>query len=111
MRSSRHARGRESTMSVCRKVLFIGCCLLVFSALTTSSALAQSAIAGIARDTSGGVLPGVVVEASSPALIERARSAVTDSAGQYKIIDLRPGVYTVTFTLPGFNTAKHEGIE
>ena len=97
-------------MSVCRKVLFIGSCLLGLSGLT-SPALAQSAIGGVARDTSGGVLPGVVVEASSPALIERARSAVTDSAGQYKIIDLRPGVYTVTFTLPGFNTAKHEGIE
>jgi hypothetical protein len=57
------------------------------------------------------VLPGVTVEAASPALIEKVRSVVTDSAGQYKIVNLVPGVYTVTFTLPGFNTARHEGVE
>ena len=56
-------------------------------------------IAGAVKDTSGAVMPGVSVEASSPALIERVRSAVTDSQGQYKIVDLQPGVYTVTFTL------------
>ena len=92
-------------MSVRRRVLLIVCGFAAFFSLT-STAHAQSAIAGVARDTSGAVLPGVVVEVSSPALIERARSAVTDSAGQYKIIDLRPGVYTVTFTLPGFNTSQ-----
>ena len=76
------------------------------------SAFAQtSAIAGVVRDTTGGVMPGVTVEASSPALIEKTRVAVTDGDGQYKIIDLRPGTYTVTFTLPGFNTVKREGIE
>ncbi|PYR01907.1 MAG: hypothetical protein DMG00_30230, partial [Acidobacteria bacterium] len=63
------------------------------------------------RDTTGGVMPGVTVEASSPALIEKTRVAVTDGDGQYKIIDLRPGTYTVTFTLPGFNTVKRDGIE
>src|SRR5262245_58078109 len=68
-------------------------------------------IAGLVRDTSGAVMPGVSVEASSPALIERTRSAVTDTQGQYKIVDLPPGVYTVTFTLAGFNTVKREGIE
>lgn len=71
----------------------------------------SSAIAGIVRDTSGAVMPGVVVEASSPALIERVRSATSDERGQYKIVDLRPGTYTVTFTLPGFATIKREGVE
>src|SRR5580765_3551975 len=69
------------------------------------------AIAGVARDASGAVLPGVTVEAASPALIERVRVVVTDDQGQYKIVDLRPGIYTVTFSLPGFSSVKHEGIE
>ncbi len=77
-----------------------------------SGAFAQASIAGAARDTSGAVLPGVTVEASSPVLIERARSAVTDGMGQHaRIIDLEPGTYAVTFTLAGFNTLKREGIE
>jgi Carboxypeptidase regulatory-like domain len=71
----------------------------------------QTAIAGVARDATGAVLPGVTVEASSPALIERTRTAITDSQGQYRIIDLRPGVYSVTFTLQGFNTFRRDGIE
>src|SRR5256885_14161355 len=71
---------------------------------------AQVAIAGVVKDTTGGVLPGVTVEASSPALIEKARSAVTDTAGQYKIVDLSPGTYEVTFTLPGFKTVHRTGI-
>jgi hypothetical protein len=70
-----------------------------------------SGIAGVVRDTSGAVLPGVTVEASSPALIEKVRSAITDSQGRYNIVDLRPGVYTVTFTLTGFSTVRREGIE
>src|SRR4051812_27951473 len=74
-------------------------------------AFAQSTIAGLVRDTTGAVLPGVTVEAASPALIERTRSGVTDEAGQYKIVDLRPGTYTVTFTLTGFNAIKRAGIE
>ena len=72
---------------------------------------AQATITGIAKDASGAVLPGVNVEAASPALIERVRSVVTDATGQYRIVDLRPGTYTVTFTLPGFTTVKREGIE
>jgi len=72
---------------------------------------AQASIAGIVKDASGAVLPGATVEASSPALIERTRSVVTDGTGQYKIVDLRPGTYTVTFTLPGFSTVKREGLE
>jgi hypothetical protein len=71
----------------------------------------SGSIAGVARDASGAVLPGVTVEASSPALIEKVRSAATDSQGFYRIIDLRPGLYTVTFTLPGFSTFRREGVE
>src|SRR2546428_279957 len=71
---------------------------------------AQSAIAGVVRDTSGAVLPGVNVEATSPALIEKARTVVTDAEGLYKVVDLRPGTYAVTFTLPGFTTVRREGI-
>ena len=70
-----------------------------------------SAIAGVVRDTSGAVLPGVTVEAASPALIEKIRTVVTDDQGRYNIVDLRPGVYRVTFTLPGFNTLVREGVE
>jgi hypothetical protein len=63
---------------------------------------ATASIAGVVRDASGAVLPGVTVEASSPALIEKARSVVTDSTGQYRIEQLRGGTYAVVFTLPGF---------
>src|SRR5436309_6248165 len=68
-------------------------------------------IIGIVRDTSGAVLPGVTVEAASPALIERTRTAVSDEGGRYRIGELRPGTYTVTFALPGFSTLKRDGIE
>ncbi len=91
----------------------LGCLSLVVAAIFVlpSPALAQSAIAGVVKDSNGGVVPGVTVEASSPALIEGARSVTTDGAGQYRIVDLRPGTYLVTFTLPGFNTVRREGIE
>jgi hypothetical protein len=79
--------------------------------LVPTTARAQSAIAGLVKDTTGAVLPGVTVEVSSPALIEQTRSAITDAQGQYKILDLRPGTYSVTFSLPGFATVKREGIE
>jgi len=79
--------------------------------LLPAAALAQAAITGVVRDTSGAVLPGVTVEAASPVLIERTRSVVSDDTGQYRIVDLRPGSYALTFTLPGFNTVKREGIE
>src|SRR3984957_12477427 len=75
-----------------------------------ASALAQASIAGTVKDTSGAVLPGVTVEASSPALIEKLRTGVTDGSGQYKIEQLRPGTYTVTFTLTGFSTVQREGL-
>lgn len=84
---------------------------LAFSAVLPDAVHAQSAIAGVVKDSSGGVLPGVTVEASSDVLIERVRTVTTDGQGQYKIVDLRPGVYTVTFTLAGFNVFRREGIE
>src|SRR5687768_18456819 len=68
-------------------------------------------IAGVVRDTSGAVMPGVTVEASSPVLIERVRTAVTDGQGLYRIVDLRPGPYTVTFTLPGFSTFRRDAFD
>jgi hypothetical protein len=70
-----------------------------------------AALTGIVTDSSGAVLPGVIVEARSPALIEQVRSSITDEAGRYRIVDLRPGAYTVTFTLPGFSSVLREGIE
>jgi len=85
---------------------------LVLGAALPRAAFAQaSGIAGVVKDSSGAVMPGVTVEASSPALIERVRTVTTDTQGQYKILDLRPGTYTVTFTLPGFATIKREAIE
>src|SRR3989454_10804446 len=68
-------------------------------------------ITGVARDATGAVLPGATVEAASPALIEKVRTAVTDGQGLYNIVDLRPGTYSVTVTLPGFSSVKREGIE
>src|SRR6266852_6121801 len=76
-----------------------------------AAAFAQAAITGVVKDASGGVLPGVTVEAASPVLIEKVRSVVSDDTGQYRIVDLRPGSYSVTFTLTGFSTVKREGIE
>src|SRR5258706_4357536 len=76
-----------------------------------ATARAQSAFAGVVKDTTGAVLPGATVEASSPVLIEKVRSVTTDSGGAYKIDNLRPGVYVLTFSLPGFTTVKKEGIE
>ena len=83
-------------------------CAAVFLVPRTSSA--QAAIAGVVKDSSGAVMPGVLVEASSPALIEKTRSAVTDNAGQYKIVDLSPGMYEVAFTLAGFKTVRRGNI-
>ena len=77
--------------------------------LASGAAQAQSAIAGMVKDTSGAVLPGVTVEASSHVLIEKTRSVITDGEGAYRIVDLRPGTYSVTFTLPGFQTFKRDG--
>src|SRR2546423_5624635 len=75
-----------------------------------ATARAQSAFAGVVKDATGAVLPGVTVEASSPALIEKVRSVTTDANGAYKIENLRPGTYTLTFNLPGFSTVKKDAI-
>src|SRR5215213_4099303 len=85
--------------------------LLALAAFTPSVAFAQGSIAGVVTDSSGAVLPGATVEVASPVLIERVRSAVTNGTGQYQIVNLPPGSYTVTFMLAGFNTFKREGIE
>ncbi len=92
-------------MSVMRGVLVLSCLVLV-----PAFAWAQAEITGVVKDTSGAVLPGVTVEAASPALIEKVRAATTDGNGQYRIVDLRPGTYQVTFTLAGFNTFKRDGV-
>ena len=94
-------------MKSARRPLFMAA--LLFE-LSLSSAYAQT-IAGTVRDATGSVLPGVTVEASSPALIEKTRAVISDGAGQYQIVSLVTGVYTVTFTLPGFSTIRREGIE
>src|SRR5437899_9113161 len=86
------------------------CCfgVLLMMALFASLASAQSTISGQVRDSSGAVMAGVRVEAASDALIERSRSEITNENGRYTIVDVRPGVYTMTFTLPGFSTIKRE---
>ena len=92
---------------VVRLIAVAFACLCVFPP-TAHAQLAS--VAGVVRDTSGAVLPGVTVEAASPALIEKVRSVTTDGSGQFRIIELRPGSYTVTFMLPGFSTVRREGI-
>ena len=94
------------TILLARALAVAGALLLVPVAVA-----AQSAISGTVKDTTGAVLPGVTVEVASPALIERVRSTISDAGGAFQIVDLRPGVYTVTFTLPGFSTVKREGLE
>src|SRR6476661_11247152 len=88
-----------------RAFLVVALCLGV-----PAAAFAQASIVGTVRDASGAVLPGVTVEASSPALIEKTRSVVTNSVGQYSIADLRPGTYTVSFSLSGFSAVRRDGI-
>src|SRR5436189_947657 len=87
------------------------CLALLVLLLLPATALAQATLTGTVKDASGAVLPGVTVEASSPALIEKTKAAVTDGSGQYRIIDLRPGTYSVTFTLTGFSVVRRDGVE
>jgi hypothetical protein len=91
-----------------RSVLIGVCAWGIF--LASPAALFAQGIAGVVKDISGAALPGVTVEASSPALIEKVRAVVSDSQGQYSIVALRPGTYTVTFALPGFSTVRRDGI-
>jgi hypothetical protein len=90
-------------------LIFLLAC--VFLAPGLVAAQQNGSIAGLVTDATGSVLPGVTVEAASPALIEKARTVLTDNRGQYRLVDLRPGSYTVTFTLPGFSTVKRDGVE
>src|SRR2546426_6822391 len=92
-------------------VLSVVMCVLLLSPAAWAQQATASGIAGVVRDASGGVLPGVTVEAASPALIEKVRSVVTDGEGRYNIVELRPGTYVVTFMLGGFSTFKRDGIE
>ena len=93
----------------------VGVLLLVIGAITTVPALAfaqaNGTVAGTVRDSSGAVLPGVTIEAASPALIEKVRTAVSGGNGQYTVTNLPPGTYVVSFTLPGFATVRREGVE
>src|SRR5437899_1381677 len=82
----------------------VTCAAILAALLLPTSVLAQASLTGTVHDPSGAVLPGVTVEAASPALIEKTQSATTDGSGQYRIIDLRPGTYSLTFTLAGFVT-------
>jgi hypothetical protein len=84
--------------------------LLLLPGTGWAQSATSGAIAGEVRDTTGAVLPGVTVEAASPALIEKVRTVVTDGQGRYQIVELRPGTYTVTFTLPNFSTVRREGL-
>src|SRR5438876_8123841 len=107
---ARRTQGKKGAdMRVLARVTRLAASILVFTALPTA-VFAQATIAGVVKDTSGAVLPGVTVEAASPALIEKVRTAVSDGTGQFQIVNLVPGAYTVTFTLPGFNTVKREGV-
>jgi hypothetical protein len=94
-------------MREARKALLVA----VFVWLLPSIVSAQATLTGTVRDNTGAILPGVTVEASSPALTEKVRSVVTDNAGVYRIIELNPGIYAVTYTLPGFGTVRREGIQ
>src|SRR3954469_10443243 len=94
-------------MKIVLRTLWCSVCLILLAATLASA----QTLAGAVRDTSGAVLPGVAVEASSPALIEKQRATVTDGNGQYQIPNLPPGAYKVTFTLGGFATVVREGVE
>ncbi|MBI4885599.1 MAG: TonB-dependent receptor [Acidobacteria bacterium] len=98
-----------ASQTVARLVGVVVSCVLCLPALVSAQSETGN-IAGVVRDASGAVLPGVTVEAASPALIEKVRVVVSNGEGLYRIVDLRPGVYSVTFTLPGFNTFVREGI-
>src|SRR5688572_4880815 len=102
-----HSVPKEDTMRGASKAVLF----LIAAVLLPSLASAQGTLTGTVRDVSGGVLPGVTVEASSPALIEKVRTALTDGAGQYRITGLNPGTYSLTFRLSGFNLVRREGIE
>ena len=104
---------KDTMLQFRRRIMAVRLIALTYVLLVGPAAWAQqeSGIAGVVRDTSGAVLPGVTVEAASPALIEMVRTAVTDGEGRYNVVALRPGAYVVTFALAGFSTVKREGIQ
>src|SRR5438128_592502 len=85
--------------------------LLLVALPTAVFAQTQGSITGVVKDATGAVLPGVTVEADSPALTEKVRTVITGGDGVYRLVNLGPGVYSVTFTLPGFTTFKRDGLE
>src|SRR6476646_6444025 len=89
------------------KRVLMACAIVLAAPL---AAFAQATLSGVVKDPSGGVLPGVTVEASSPVLIEKTRTGLTDGTGRYTIPDLRPGTYRVTFTLTGFKSVVRDGV-
>jgi hypothetical protein len=93
---------------ITRRILFVVACLAL---ATAASAQQLGTVAGVVKDASGAVLPGVTVEVASPALIEKVRTATTGGSGAFQIVNLPPGSYTVTFSLTGFSTVRHEGID
>src|SRR5215472_6295609 len=93
---------------VCAILVWAG--LLLLPRLSFAQGIGAASIVGVAKDSSGAVLPGVTVEAASPVLLEKSRATVTDDQGRYQIAELRPGTYSVTFTLPGFATFKRDGL-
>src|SRR5262249_3912550 len=93
------------------RALRLWCFVLAAFVLAPAAAFAQASITGVVKDASGAVLPGVTVEAASPVLTEKTKSAITDGSGQYRIVVLRPGTYSLMFTLSGFQTVRREGIE
>src|SRR5688500_17094985 len=101
-----HAKGSFLMRRLRGTVPLIVACVLLFPGL----AQAQASLAGVVRDNTGAVLPGVTVEATSPVLIEKSRTAVTDGSGQYRITDLPPGTYSLSFTLSGFNITKRDDV-
>jgi hypothetical protein len=100
--------GRLETV---RSVVLCSCLLLFLPAAAWAQAAQGGSIAGTVKDATGAVLPGVTVEAASPALIEKIRTVVTDDQGNYRVVQLPPGLYSVTFNLPGFGPVKREGLE
>src|SRR2546426_3764749 len=92
------------------RLVVVSWCFMFLPAIVWAQA-ETGTLAGVVRDASGAVMPGVTVEAASPALIEKVRAVTTDNQGLYRIVDLRPGLYTVTFTLPGFSTFRRDGID
>src|SRR3954463_751665 len=96
----------QARLGRCIPIVALVCVLLL-----PTIAAAQGQIVGQVKDESGGILPGVTVEASSPVLIEKVKNGVSDEQGRYRIVDLRPGTYKLTFTLAGFSTMTRDGVQ